>query len=284
MSGRIFGEIPGVPEGSTFANRNDLFRSGVHGRTMAGISGTIAEGADAIMMSSAYEDDVDMGDVVLYTGEGGRDPESGRQIVDQELRGQNLALAKSCIDGKPVRVIRRTGYSAWAPTEGLRYDGLYWIEDFWTEVGFSGFKIWRYLLVKRNVQPEFVKLVEGSSTPLRVQREVIGSATVDQVRDLYRGLCQVCATKLETSASNYSEGMYLRPLLKPHIGRDELENVLCLCPNHHVGLEFGGLVPLDDQRVLERSTGKEIGRLTTLPEHRLDVENIRYRRNMYKEA
>jgi putative restriction endonuclease len=40
---------------------------------MNGIHGTAKEGADSIVVSGGYVDDRDMGDVIIYTGEGGND-------------------------------------------------------------------------------------------------------------------------------------------------------------------------------------------------------------------
>lgn len=41
-------------------------------------------GADAIVVSGGYEDDNDDGDEIIYTGQGGNDPDSGKQVADQE--------------------------------------------------------------------------------------------------------------------------------------------------------------------------------------------------------
>src|ERR687893_3103150 len=91
---RIFGHVPGYPEGTLFEDRAELRESRVHRPIQAGISGSQTEGADAIVLSGGYEDDADHGDVIIYTGHGGNDPETKRQVADQELRQGNLALAK----------------------------------------------------------------------------------------------------------------------------------------------------------------------------------------------
>jgi putative restriction endonuclease len=50
----------------------------------------------------------------------------------------------------PVRVVRGHALGGgYAPKEGYRYDGLYWVEDHWKETGKSGFLVWRFRLVKR---------------------------------------------------------------------------------------------------------------------------------------
>jgi hypothetical protein len=43
-----------------------------------------------------------------------------------------------------VRVIRGKRSGAYAPTEGYRYDGLYYVTRYWQEPGQSGFKVWRF--------------------------------------------------------------------------------------------------------------------------------------------
>ena len=106
MPVRIFGDISGYPEGSFFESRLELSRVGVHRSTRAGISGSGKAGADSIVLSGGYEDDQDYGDVIIYTGHGGRDPETRHQVGDQLLAWGNLALAFSCTHGLPVRVVR----------------------------------------------------------------------------------------------------------------------------------------------------------------------------------
>src|SRR4051794_26699720 len=106
MPKRIFGHIPTYPEGSGFDSRAELSEAGIHKPRMAGISGSALEGADSIVLSGGYEDDLDLGNEIIYTGHGGRDQETGQQIADQTMTRGNLALAYSMLNGLPVRVIR----------------------------------------------------------------------------------------------------------------------------------------------------------------------------------
>ena len=148
MAERTFGDIAGYPQGSTFADRAELAASGVHRPLVAGISGSQRDGADSIVLSGGYEDDQDLGDEIVYTGHGGRDPRTGVQASDQALRGGNLALAKSSLEGLPVRVVRGSHhFSPRSPENGYRYDGLYMVDDYWHDVGRFGFRIWRFRLL-----------------------------------------------------------------------------------------------------------------------------------------
>src|SRR5260370_26853870 len=103
----IFGDMPGVAKGTIFPSRAALREAGVHNQNQAGISGSQPEGADAIVISGGYEDDDDNDTEVIYTGQGGRDTETGRQIADQTLTRGNLGLVITRNKGLPLRVIRK---------------------------------------------------------------------------------------------------------------------------------------------------------------------------------
>ena len=148
MTKRIFGHVPGVAVGTSFASYAELNGAGVHKQTQAGISGSGTEGAESVVVSGGYPDDQDSGDEIIYTGQGGRDT-SGKHVKDQELVRGNLALAKSELEGLPVRIIRGAHPgNPYAPKTAYRYDGLYRVESHWHEKGKAGFKVWRYRLQK----------------------------------------------------------------------------------------------------------------------------------------
>ena len=243
MPERVFGHIPGYPEGSRFESRAELSAAGVHRPTMAGISGSEREGADSIVLSGGYEDDEDLGDEIVYTGHGGRDAESGRQVAHQRLTRGNLALAH------------------------------------------SNFMVWRYSLIKLPSIPTRADTVsEGPaaySTTRRRERTVLrlvrDTAQSRQIKALYDYRCQMCGTRLEGLAGPYAETAHIRPLGAPHDGPDTPENILCLCPNHHVLLDYGGVGIGEDLSLI----GAE-GRLTLHPRHRINEAHLRYRREHYR--
>jgi predicted restriction endonuclease len=39
----------------------------------------------------------------------------------------------------------------------------------------------------------------------------------------------------------YAEAHHIKPLGRPHNGLDVAENIIVLCPNHHVQLDYGAL-------------------------------------------
>src|SRR5919199_5598738 len=283
---RVFGHIFGYPEGSRFESRAELSEAGVHRPLVAGISGSEREGAGSIVLSGGYEDDEDLGDEIIYTGHGGRDAESGRQIMHQRLTRGNLALAHSSLNGLPVRVIRGANLdSPYAPSSGYRYDGLYIVDDYWQELGRSGFRVWRFRLIKLPSIPTRGGAVsespeEYSTTPRRettVLRLVRDTAQTRQIKALYDYRCQMCGARLEGLAGPYAEAAHIRPLGAPHHGPDTADNILCLCPNHHVLFDHSSVTVGEDLSLI----GAE-GRLTIHPQHRINEDHLRYRREHYQ--
>ena len=281
MAERIFGDIEGFNEGYLFANRLELSLSKIHRPRQAGISGSQNEGADSIVVSGGYEDDEDYGNIILYTGHGGRDIESGKQVTDQELVRGNLALALNCKNGLPVRVIRGAHKgSEFAPDEGYRYDGLFRVEEYWKEKGRRGFNVWRYRLRKIDEAVESESMIlreepeeykKTTRIETNIQRIVRDTKLSKKVKELYSYRCQVCDLTIETNSGNYAEAAHVKPLGAPHNGPDSLDNLICLCPNHHVMFDFGGFTILDDYQLLGLPC-----KLKVHPKHRLNLEFLKY--------
>ena len=61
----------------------------------------------------------------------------------------------------------------------------------------------------------------------------------DRVKDLYVNTCQLCLIQLKINENRfYSEVHHIIPLGKPHNGKDNLENMICVCPNCHILLDL----------------------------------------------
>lgn len=145
------GDLPDIQPGARFETRRQLCDAGVHRALQAGIVGPSDTGVESIILSGGYADDEDYGDLIIYTGHGGRDPASGWQVEDQTFTRQNQALVVNALEGLPVRVVRDSGHhSAWSPPTGYRYAGLYRVERYWQEPGRDGFVVCRYRLVADN--------------------------------------------------------------------------------------------------------------------------------------
>ena len=271
-----YGEIADVPEGTIFHNRQTLFRSGIHRDIQRGITGRRNElGGESIVLSQGYEDDVDLGDLIFYTGDGGRDRLTNRQVKDQIMDGRNATLAMNVDTEQPVRVSRRV-------SEGFRYDGLFQVEQAWMSPGKSGFRVCRFRLRRlrggQSVTSAGKPARRVASTQYRLVRD---SRVANQVKVIHELRCQVCGIRLDTAAGPYAEAAHIVPLGRGYDGRDVIENILCLCPNDHARFDHGALFVMDDLTVVQLD-GTRIGTLRTHPDHPLDVGCLREHREIFR--
>ncbi|TRM66570.1 PUA-like domain-containing protein [Schizophyllum amplum] len=149
-----FGHIRGFPVGYTFPDRRSCCNAGVHRHTQADVVGTPERGCFSLVFSGQYEDDEDIGsgELIFYTGAGGRDEFTGRQIADQDMgRYENRVLERSRHTWQLIRVIRAVGPKR-APT-GYRYDGFYQVVGADETKGKSGYKICQFRLMRCPGQP-----------------------------------------------------------------------------------------------------------------------------------
>lgn len=279
-----FGDLPGLSVGDLFASQTALFKSGFHRMNQAGICGRAKEGAESIVVSGGYADDLDFGNEIIYTGEGGRDPGVTRHVRDQEFARRNAALARSQATGIPVRVFRGAGGDpVFSPEAGLRYDGLFRVTEHWSETGRDGFLIWRFRLnaLEPSEGQARDEVAVGSGGPAP-RRHVMSSMLVrdrliaEQVKRLHRYRCQFCGTRIELASGPYAEAAHIIPLGAPHNGPDRLSNLLCLCPNCHVMFDHGAVSVAEDLSLI----GIE-GRLRTVPRHGIDDGALEHHRSRW---
>jgi putative restriction endonuclease len=285
----IYGEIPEINEGDWFKTRKEMMSTSFHRRWGSGIDGNGKEGTSAVVLSGGYEDDKDEGDEIIYTGAGGNDSSTGKQIADQTWENSgNAGLLKSMDQGLPVRVIRGFNHkSEFSPKSGYTYAGLYSVVDAWEETGKNGkYRICRFRLEycgnnEKRKAPEEVELDyekrdkrRQEGTVLRIIRDTKIS---HDIKKLYNYECQVCGITINTKSGRYIEGAHIKPLGKPHDGDDNTDNLICLCPNHHVMFDKGSFSILDDYNLI----GNVEGVLIIHDKHKLDNENIQYHRKSH---
>lgn len=173
---RIVGSIPGVYVGDAFFYRMELCVVGLHGQIQAGIDYVgprLTPNGDpvatSIIVSGGYEDDDDSGDVLVYTGHGGKHRNLLTHSVDQKLRGGNLALERSRHFGIEIRVIRGIQCEGSPSGKVYIYDGLYKVTDHWFDVGKSGFGVYKYRLVRLPKQPQMGTLIFKHADELKTK-------------------------------------------------------------------------------------------------------------------
>ena len=285
---RFFGTPDGVKVGQFFIDRRELHEYSVHRPLQAGISGSKSEGADSICISGGYVDDEDHGDYVIYTGHGGNDATTGRQIADQDIEATgNAGLITSRVKGFPVRVVRGASHkSPYSPPKGYQYAGLFTVTEYWVEQGINGFDVVRFRLDRIPEQVELVTSVapepDVAFATTTVTRRVRDTALSRAVKEIYDDACQLCETAITgSSGRSYSEGAHVKPLGQPHLGPDTLSNILCLCPNHHVQLDIGGMIILNNFDVAIRADLPAFGSLTFKKKHSLNLDFVTFHRDMW---
>jgi len=125
-------------------------------------------------------------------------------------------------------------------------------------------------------QPSGLKACDLAEPPERVatlvQRIVRDTSIARELKSQYRNVCQICKKAIYINAEqSYSEVHHLRPLGKDHRGLDVKENMMVLCPNHHVMFDFG--VPLFKTQNLLVINGKEV---EFTDRHGVSRESIEY--------
>ncbi|MFE6667795.1 YDG/SRA domain-containing protein [Streptomyces sp. NPDC057697] len=312
----FFGHVGEFLPGSHFDSRQAVKDAKLHKEREAGISwGLDADeerAADAIVLNQGYEDDLDNWDEVVYTGAGGRDRNTGRQIEDQtwENRG-NAGLRRSRISANPIRVIRGSeGEKDYSPVSGYRYDGLYEIVEEWTEVGKAGFRICRFRLRRMPAVAQELTSVEqqvrnildqqdqneagGNSADVPAQRRtttveriIRDTAVVRRVKRWHAHTCQICGLALTVGADGkgYAEGAHIQALGGSAGGPDVEGNVLCLCPNCHVRLDRGALYVTDKFHVVDRyaeGLAAQSVPLRMVEQHRIGKRFLRAHRRFWR--
>ena len=62
------------------------------------------------------------------------------------------------------------------------------------------------------------------------------------VKYIHEYKCQICGKALKISNNKfYAEAHHMQPLGNGHNGADVIENVICVCPNHHALLDLGAI-------------------------------------------
>ena len=108
----------------------------------------------------------------------------------------------------------------------------------------------------------------GNNTPDRVMQETYrilrDTQLSRQIKLLHKNCCQICGVSIPLANGNcYSEAHHIKPLGGLHSGPDVASNILILCPNHHVMLDYG----------VQKLDLKDI---KIHPNHKINFEYIRY--------
>ncbi len=114
---------------------------------------------------------------------------------------------------------------------------------------------------------------DNEESTIRVIREIEiilrKKNLVDKIKKLYYNTCQLCETQVVIGENKYySEVHHIIPLGKPHNGVDSLENMVCVCPNCHIELDFKA-IPLNEDMLKQTR-------------HTISSKSIEYHNSLYR--
>ena len=91
------------------------------------------------------------------------------------------------------------------------------------------------------LNPHLVQNQPTKKTTIIGERIIRDTKKIIELKNLYNHSCQVCNLPVYAGSSKkfYVEGAHIIPLGKPHNGLDECDNIIILCPNHHVEFDLG---------------------------------------------
>lgn len=114
---------------------------------------------------------------------------------------------------------------------------------------------------------------DNEESTIRVIREIEiilrKKNLVDKIKKLYYNTCQLCENQVVIGENKYySEVHHIIPLGKPHNGIDSLENMVCVCPNCHIKLDFKA-IPLNED-ILKQNR------------HKISSKSLKYHNSLFK--
>ncbi len=117
-------------------------------------------------------------------------------------------------------------------------------------------------------EPKSADLAKPQRLQIQTNRVIRDTKVSRWIKYIHEYRCQLCNNTINLGNGEfYAEAHHIKPLGAPHYGPDIVENVICVCPNCHVLLDYGA-VSLD------------IGKITSVPGHEISEEYIKYHNTM----
>lgn len=136
-------------------------------------------------------------------------------------------------------------------------------EDLFYTVYGLGKGIWglrkNLIQTPKAIDLEFLERNESpGKTKTEIYRILRDTRLARQLKILHNHECQICGKRIEFGDEiGYSEAHHIQPLGGNHCGPDVPENILVLCPNHHVMMDYG-LMKISEDEIRTKS-GHTIG-------------------------
>ena len=115
---------------------------------------------------------------------------------------------------------------------------------------------------------------------VKIDRIIRNTSISSEVKKRYVDKCFICKKIIQVKKGNYSEAAHIRPLGKG--GFDSPDNVIVLCPNHHVEFDYGmvTMMMVDKQtlKIVHKNEENEFNEKSVKlhPTHELNSEYLEY--------
>ncbi|HRQ37075.1 MAG TPA: HNH endonuclease [Chloroflexota bacterium] len=101
--------------------------------------------------------------------------------------------------------------------------------------------------------PPAIDMPQGNEETARVLSQsyrILRDTKVSRwVKYIHGYKCQLCGDTIKlNNGESYAEAHHIQPLNQRHNGPDIVENVICVCPKHHVLLDYG-VISLDKSQL-----------------------------------
>ncbi|KAK3937820.1 E3 ubiquitin-protein ligase UHRF1 [Diplogelasinospora grovesii] len=146
--------------------------AGAHGHTVRGITGSAQAGAYSIVISGSSQHysnmNEDKGETVYYSADNSHDNTNPLRVdyISNATQGLHTSLRTA----QPVRVLRSHGNSIYAPSCGIRYDGLYRVTKVLQKENQKGGLYEQFVLQRCVGQRELQDIV--ANVPSRMQKRL----------------------------------------------------------------------------------------------------------------
>jgi len=123
-----------------------------------------------------------------------------------------------------------------------------------------------------------------NSKVLRVIRDTKITA---ELKLKYEYRCQICGQRIPIYEGKkiryYCEAHHLKPLAQVHDGPDIKENIIILCPNHHIEFDYGVIAidPEDLQTILHKQEENQFHGRKIEAKHQISKEYIQYHYDLF---
>ncbi|TVU87767.1 HNH endonuclease [Vreelandella titanicae] len=127
------------------------------------------------------------------------------------------------------------GYFHLFDKDEVNYD--WWAEQIRSAKSFD----WSpYLAEKFDLVPSDLEVPNRED--ISISRIIRDTALSYRVKLIHGYKCQLCGIALSMpNGKKYAEVHHIKPLGQPHDGPDVIENMICVCPNHHAQLDYGAI-------------------------------------------